>query len=379
MARNITGRLDRLRKRRTGTDRLTQLTGDAKIGLLMKSLTPEAWQERAPSTKPYTQYALGSLQEVGPDHTRISIETAEGVGRQLKEGLEGAGYSVDVRLQGSVPANLHIRGVSDVDLLSLDTSFYTYGIVARRSQPGFYTDPTPRTSVGVLMGLRTEAEKVLKVKFPSATVDCSGSKAINISGGSLARPVDVVPSHWWDTADYQACSQEHDRGVTILDKKVPTTIDNLPFLHIKLINDRDAAVRGGLKKAIRLCKHVKEDAEEDGTKITLPSFDIAATMYHANQQALAVGYVYELGLLAETQRYLDFLAQHPNEARKLWVPDGSRKIFDTDAKLAGLRALSFEMDDLLTEAAKEQAPQLGSTPSWYDSRNVLARSLIPSV
>ena len=379
MARNITGRIDRLKRRRTGTDRLTQLTEDARVDLLMKSLASEAWQERAPSTRPYTQYALGSMQEVGPDYTRVSVETAERVGKQLKAGLEGAGYSVDFRLQGSVPANLHIRGVSDVDLLNLQAGFFTYATEGRRNKLGFYTNPTSRTSVDVLVELRSEAEKILKAKFPAATVDCSGGKAINISGGSLARPVDVVPSHWWDTIGYQASGQEHDRGVTILNKKIPATIDNLPFLHIKLINDRDADVRGGLKKAIRLCKHVKNDAEEDGTKITLPSFDIAAIMYHADQQGLAVGYFYELGILAETQRHLDFLARNQDEARKLSVPDGSRRIFDTEAKLAGLVALSLEMDDLMTEVAKEQAPQLGPTPNWSDSRKALAKSLIPGV
>lgn len=102
-------------------------------------------------------------------------------------------------------------------------------------------------------------------------------------------------------------------------------------------------------------------------------------MYHANLQALATNQFYELGVLAETQRHLDFLATNHDEARKLWVPDGSRKIFDTNAKLQALNKLSTEMDDLMTEVAREQAPLLGPTPSWYDSRNVLAKSVIPTL
>ena len=97
-------------------------------------------------------------------------------------------------------------------------------------------------------------------------------------------------------------------GGYFIDMKVPTNLDNLPFLHIKRVTDRDTLALLSLKKAIRLCKNVKSDAAEDGTEITLPSFDIAATMYHADIGALQAGANYELAILAETQRHLDALA-----------------------------------------------------------------------
>jgi hypothetical protein len=377
MARNINERLDQLRTRRRGTDRLERLAEDAQIQVLAKSFVEEGWEKRA-KAQPYTRYALGAMQEVDPDYTRISIETAQRVGRQLLTGLTNAGFSVDFRLQGSVPLNVHIRGVSDVDLLNFDTSFYTYATVGRRSQLGLYTNPTNRNSIGVLSELRREAEKILKAKFPAAKVDISGGKAINISGGSLARPVDVVPSHWNDTVGYQASEQEHDRGVTILNKKVPTTIDNVPFLHIKRVGDRCDAVVGGLRKAIRLCKNVKAEAEGDGDEISLPSFDIAATMYHANTDALRAGCVFELAILAETQRHLDALACNLEHAKTLVVPDGSRRIFDTAEKLVGLNRLSLEMDKLLREVAKEQNRKLAglADPPLADSRSAIASAYV---
>jgi hypothetical protein len=79
------------------------------------------------------------MQEVSPDYTRISIETAERVGRQLDAALTVTGLSVEFRLQGSVPLNVHIRGVSDVDLLNLDVGFLTYATIGVRSQQGYYT------------------------------------------------------------------------------------------------------------------------------------------------------------------------------------------------------------------------------------------------
>ena len=125
MAKNIDARLSQLQSRRSGTDRLGRLALDAQSEVLAKSFLEEDWQKRA-RTQPYTRYALGAMQEVGPDYTRISIETAQRVGRQLNQALTAAGFSIDFRLQGSVPLNVHIRGVSDVDLLNLDNNFFTY-------------------------------------------------------------------------------------------------------------------------------------------------------------------------------------------------------------------------------------------------------------
>lgn len=370
MARNIYTRLDQLHKRRTGVDRLGHIAADSLPDIINKSLQSESWQKRAASQS-NTRYALGAMQEVGPEYTKMSIETAERVGRQLKSGLEAKGFAVTFELQGSVPLNVHIRGVSDVDLLNLDLSFLTYERSGKMSLGGYYTSPTTRTSRDVLLALRTEAEKILKSAFPAATIDTSGGKAIKIFGGSLARPVDVVPSHWHDTVAYQASRQKHDRGVTILDKKKYETIDNLPFLHIKRVSDQCAWTSGSLRKSIRLCKNVKADAETEGTKITLPSFDIAATMYHADMNALRDGAVYELQILAETQRHLDYLYQNPAYARLLRVPDDSRIVFDTDEKYAGLKKLSHEIDDLFDQVAKEQAIVLNALTSRSTVRDAM--------
>jgi hypothetical protein len=379
MARNIHKRLSNLSARRSGMDRLYAVYADDAGDLVRKSVLTEDYQKRADSGKPNTRYALGAMQEVGPDYTRISLETARRVGRQLEEGLTRAGYSVEFRLQGSVPLNTHIRGVSDVDLLNLDTNFTSYYRMGPRALAGFYGTPATCTSVEALSSLRRESERILRSAYPAATVDTSGAKAIHLSGGSLARPVDVVPAHWLDTIAYQSSAQEHDRGVTILNKNVPTTLDNLPFLHIKRVTERDTATLGSLKKAIRLCKNVKSDAEEDGKTIALGSYEIAAILYHADAAALRAGSLYELEILAEAQRYLDWLYHNKSEAQKLIVPDGSRQIFDSPDKLSGLLTLSVEMDELMKEVAPEQNALLRfSTPSLQQSREAVAKLYIPA-
>ncbi len=374
MPRDIGKRLSQLRTRRSGIDRINRITAQFALDeVVRKSQQQEAWQTRAVN-KPYTRYALGAMEAVDADYTRISLETAQRVANQLEGQLPKFGHSVAFRLQGSVALDVHIRGVSDVDLLTLETSFHTYATRGRRSLAGLYTAPSSRTSIEVLTELRKNSEQVLKSSYPKADVDISGGKAIALSGGSLPRPVDIVPSHYFDSLIYQETGQDHDRGVTILNTKVPETIDNWPFLHIKLINDIDGIVSGALKKAIRLCKNVKSDAESEGTSISFPSFDIAATMYHADRQALSAARYYELAVLSETQRHLDYLARDVKFAQTLMVPDGSRKIFDTDGKLKGLVNLSIEMDDLLRQVAKEQNALLAALdePPLDVSRSVIS-------
>jgi hypothetical protein len=374
MARDINKRLSQLNTRRRGLDRTSTLSMDAQIDILTKSLNTEAYQQR--SNQPYTKYALGSMQEVGPDYTRIGLEEADRVGNQLQKGLERKQIYVAFELQGSVPLNVHIRGVSDVDLLTLETAFVTYDGGAR-SQAGLYT-PITYTIADKMRQLRSQAENVLSDAFPAAEVDKSGNKAIKISGGSLRRPVDVVPSHWHDTTDWQSSQQKHDRGVKIFDKGTSATFLNMPFRHIKLIHERDQLVQSGLRKTIRLCKNVKADAENDGKDITVSSYDIAGLMWHCDLSRLIVNPANELQLLMVTQQHLDFLSRNIEYAKSLAAPDGSRFLLDSAAKVNGLVALSTELDDLAIEVAKEQSVALQyKQPTWQDINETLRKSYVP--
>ncbi|MFW9487750.1 hypothetical protein ACE8GQ_21370 [Xanthomonas euvesicatoria pv. euvesicatoria] len=366
MAKTINERITALKSRRSGEDRFDLLVEDkaALANYIGKMLREEAWEKKA-SNKPNTRYALGAMQEVDADYTRISTETAMRVANQLEKRVKA--FNLEFHLQGSVPLNVHIRGVSDVDLLTLiNERFYNYDPNGIRALAGAY-QPTQLTSLQELKDLRNEEELALRNAFQAAKVDTTGSKAIKISGGSLARSVDVVPSHWYETAAYQQSGAMHDRGVIILDKKTNSTMTNFPFKHIKQVSDRDNLTLGSLKKSIRLVKNVKADSDRT---IALPSFDLAAIMFHANPTALRAGYTFELAILAETQRHLDYLYHHPDEAKLLDVPDGTRRIFDSQAKLDALFSLSVELDELLEAVANEhQDHQPAKT--HYERRQLL--------
>ncbi len=130
MASDINSRLAQLRTRRKGPVNLPQETL-AKAGALNgrvaldEAWAPEDWEKRGNSSQQWTRYVLGAMEAVGAKYTQVSKETADKVANQLKDRLARAGIRAQFELQGSVPLNVHIKGVSDVDLLALTLEYRT--------------------------------------------------------------------------------------------------------------------------------------------------------------------------------------------------------------------------------------------------------------
>nr|WP_024966925.1 hypothetical protein [Pantoea sp. IMH] len=351
MAADYANRIERLKLRRKGINEIFAMDSadESRHILLKKSHQQESWESRA-SGKSATKYALGAMQEVDPVYTRVSNETGDRIKNQLSKRLEGKGIIASFRLQGSVPLNIHIKGVSDVDLLAIDEEIFmadTNGI-----KNSSYI-PSSKNSLHVIQSLRNEIEDSLASAFPAATIHTDNAKSVKITGGSLARDVDVVPAIWWNNINYQSSDREVDRGVTILNKRTPELIYNTPFLHIELITKRCDFTFGGLRKSIRMLKNIKADAEAESIEIGLSSFDIASIMYHANLNNLQQGLYYELAILVETQRWLNWLWHNYEAAQELDVPDKTRKIFDNAEKKDELAKLSLQVDRLLLAVANE--------------------------
>jgi hypothetical protein len=368
MASDVNSRLSQLRARRKGTDGIAF----DSINFSEAVQDAEEWEKRGKTGESWTRYAIGAMEAVTKRYTEISVETGMRVANQLKDRLAAAGTEAEFRLQGSVPLNVHIKRVSDVDLLSLDTGYLSYDTTGVMALRGHYRNPSKLTASEILGSLRQKVESALVDAFPAATVDKTGAKAVKMTGGSLARAVDVVPSIWYDTDAYQASQREADRTVRIYNKHTGAVIDNLPFLHIDRVGTRCDSTNGGLRKAIRLCKNIKADSDRN---IQLSSYDIAAIMYHADMNALRMGQFSDLAVLAETQRHLDALYRDTTTASRLWVPDGTRLIFDAPEKRDSLLLLSLELGELLKNVYRENYPSTFS-PSTADN---IQRELVKSL
>jgi len=341
MARNFDTRLQKLRARRQGPVGV-QKTYDG--------LTPveEAYQKRGAKTA--STYSLGAMQQVDPDYTAKSFEEGDRVKNQLEKALSGE-IPVEFDYQGSVPLNIHIRGVSDVDLLLLRTVYVVIDKTGPRANVDYF-EWTGAPGKALLRELRGKAEEILPKAFPEATVDVSGSKAITISGGSLRREVDVIPSHWYDTAEYQRTHDKKDRGIYIYLKDENERALNYPFLHMHEIEKKDSVTFGNTKKVIRLLKTLVADYE-DGPKIELSSYDIASLVWHFEAAQMNIQSWNELSLLWTAKSNLDRMVNNEYATKGLYTPDKTRKIIDNEDKFTALHLLSNEVNDLVAAVANE--------------------------
>src|ERR1700733_8623756 len=216
------------------------------------------------------KYAVSAMQPVSPVYTENTFEEGDRVKAQLQKALNQTIPTAEFEYQGSVTNNTHVKVHSDIDLLVIHTDFYSI------EPPGQPSSPYEGDPLAELKKLRTQSAQVLKTAFPTATVDDSPGRSIALKGGSLRRKIDVVISNWWDTVEYQQQHLAYQRGVRIYDSKQHTRIKNSPFLHNALVDQRDRALQGNVRKVARLLKELKYDAD---TEVTISSYDITAIAY----------------------------------------------------------------------------------------------------
>jgi hypothetical protein len=338
MSKDVSRRLSDLKARRQGNP----VTLDS---IVANTASMESFEAR--STGEWAKYTLGIMQEVDPKYTANSVAEGERVKNQIRNRVVTA---VAFEYQGSVPLNVHIRGVSDIDILVLLNGYLTYdGTGARASNYLPWTGPS---GTDQLATLRRELEVELKAAFYQAEVDISGDKAIGLSGGSLTRKVDVVPSHWHDSATYQINQNKKDREVCIFQKQSRTTFTNRPFLHIDKVHEKDRRCSGGPKKIIRMLKNLKADSDNPSS-ILVNSYEIAGLVYHFEELPISLPVYRDLALVAATKQQLDRLINNKLWTMGLTTPDGIRKIIDSEAKFESLKLLRNEVNELAKNLAVE--------------------------
>lgn len=300
------------------------------------------------------KYVVGAMQPIDPEYTKNSLAEGERVREQLKAGLDIRHIGADFRYQGSVTNDTHIRAHSDVDILVLTAKYWTL-------EPPQVVDPLyAGDPIADLKELRTASIAILKAAYPAATVDDSGSKCVAVSGGSLRRRVEAIPSNWWHTVEYAQYATEVFRGVQILDLKGPSRLANKPFLHNARIEQRDRETGGNLRRVVRLLKSVKYDSERS---VALSSYDVTALAYRMPDTYLAAESDQPLLLLKNANQFLQFVAANGTYRAGLKVPNAMRAIFGsggaTEAGLSDLiretSALQSEVEQGLTRSFKKLA------------------------
>jgi hypothetical protein len=301
--------------------------------------------DRLPREGESVRYAIGAMQPIDDAYTQRTIEDRTRVEKQLADGFTRAGLGITFDYQGSVTNDTHIRAHSDLDLLTVDTRFE---VIEPPNKPRY---PYSGDSIANLREIRNNTVDILQSAFPAAEVDDAGSKAVSISGGSLRRKVDLIASAWWQTVEYVREPKKHWLGIHVLDNEKSAKLPNKPFLHNKLLDDRDTATNGGLRKLVRLLKSVKYDNDP---VLDITSYDIAAIVYNMPEDWLMSMPGQDLRLIKNCRSYLHFLAVTPQARDSIQVPNKMRRVFASDgASEAGLRGLTTAFDTLVAEIDEE--------------------------
>lgn len=364
---DIDKRLHQLNKRRVPNSTMV------KAALSRDSATYSEYQPIVESYQTlaqgkYVKYAIGAMQPVNHKYTSISYREGERVIKCLMDGL--GHHSPDFELQGSLPMDLHLRHNSDVDILALHGQFHRYTSPAIRT----YSPYIGRGMVFEVEDLRNDAIRILGNHFPAATVTPK-DKSICITGGSLLRDIDVVPSVWLDTIAYQYSNHKNDRGVEILDRSKWELVPNSPFKFRYEIDSKDRRVGGNLKKVIRLLKTLMKDSEQENR---LSSYDIASMVWNMADNLLLVATYHDLVLLDNARTWLFSLLNDESLRILLNTPDGSRKVFDNDSeKKKGLQSLYSDLDSLCLSIYRElTALSPYSYKSNYDQATLRGQQVI---
>lgn len=285
------------------------------------------------------RYLLGAMEPVETSFTTKTYKEGDRIANQITTGLAVKGLRADFDYQGSVTKNTHIKAYSDIDLLVLETRFFSL-------QPPQQPQITyPGDPIKDLLEIRSVCITHLNSAFPTATVDDSGPRSVKISGGSLVRVVDIVPANWYDTVKYAETNNKIWRGIHILNAHKPDREDDQPFLHGAWIDHKDRATVGSARKLIRLLKSLKYDSEG---KLTMSSFDIESLVFRMPDADMNRPRGEEIPLANACWLWLKKVEDNQLFRESLEVPDGKRKIFaEGKATSTQLTALRQELEGLL--------------------------------
>jgi hypothetical protein len=304
-----------------------------------------------------------AMKSVDFDYTKRSKDAGE----RAKEHLDRELNDVAFRFQGSVMTNTHIKGHSDIDLLTICDKFYTWDrynsnryLTESSLRSRLYTSQIAKlesetTGAGYagdtlsdLRQLRNDSEAILRKKY--LICDTSGAKSIKITNQDLKRDVDVVIANWYDDVKSIINDKGEYRGVQVYDKDRHEKGDtDFPFLSIKRINERGDYTDGRLRKMIRFLKNIKAFSEYE---IDLSSFDINAICYDIAVSSYQYAPFTELVKVLYAQ--LKSICTNENHANEICSVDEREYIFrGNPGKLNNVKMIFRELEKIYSDLRQQ--------------------------
>ena len=304
-------------------------------------------------------YIRVAMKGVEPEYTQKSRDAGERVKEHLSKGLN----NVTFKYQGSVMTDTHIKGYSDIDLLSICEKFYQADrsniqqlLDSAERRAKFYQSSIVKlekevnyntysgNAIDDLRNLRLDSEKILSGIY--SICDIKKPKAIKIKNLSLNREVDIVIANWYDDISSIINDKGDFRGIQVYNKDTNSRGNaDYPFLSIRRINERSSETNGRLKKMIRFLKNNKANSDHE---IDLSSFDINAICYDINKSEYQNLSFYELVPVIYNQ--MKSICTSQTKADNLVSVDGREYIFrGNTTKIENLKTLLAEVEGIFLE------------------------------
>lgn len=299
---NLRDKLNDLKYRRYGDD----LSGD-----FIKSFSGKVDDELL--------YVHEAMQPVDSKYTQNTYDQCDRVQQHLNKTISVNHSGIEYAYQGSVPLNTHTRRHSDVDMLIITGRYYSL------KPPLTPTFPYSGNAVNDMIELRKDIVSSIETGFPAVKIDDTGGKAVAISGGSLNRKIDLVPAAWLYNSQSNNSSDLTYRGIKLYDKHEKERIENYPFLHLYLCNNKDLRVQGRFKKLVRYIKNVRKDSEQ---KIDISSYDATSLIYHQTDSELISTPNNPAALSGAVETFLKRVIFDETFQKTATVPNGTRLLFD---------------------------------------------------
>lgn len=303
-------------------------------------------------------YIRTAMKGVEQEYTQKSKDAGERVKEHLSKELK----DISFKYQGSVMTDTHIKGYSDIDLLTICEKFYqpdNYNIkklLENSEQRVKFFSSIPKLEKEVtgtsyqgnalddLRSNRLDSERILSGVYTNC--EKTKPKSIKIKNLSLNREVDIVIANWYDDITSVINDKGDYRGIQVYNKDTHSRGDaDYPFLSIKRINERSSITVGRLKKMIRFLKNNKANSDHE---IDLSSFDINAICYDINVSLYKTLPFYSLVPVIYNQ--IKSICTSKDHSDNIISVDGREYIFrGNDNKLANLKTLLMEVEAIFLD------------------------------
>jgi hypothetical protein len=266
-------------------------------------------------------YTIGTMQPLDREQTAVYFSESRRLQQIIGYAAGIAGIATAFRYHGPILTDTHISFRSDFELLVINMNFITLESPQKAAIP---FGESPLDSLRILRNLSIEA---IKTTLPECEVDTSDAISVKLSGEGMARDIQLIFANWFNTNEYVKSRQEKYRGLTILDSEGNRRRLSLPFFHNSLIAEKDERSGGAARKLIRLINSLLFDA---GEKNGLSDYDIASLIWNMPERNLSYGHGQEIQLVNSGYDYLIYVLTNEAYRTNLMVPNGTRRLFDSD-------------------------------------------------